>query len=93
MSGGYFDYQEYKISQIADEIQHLIDTNDDDTKDEWGTPRGNHYQKKVIDRFDVAIRTLWQAFEMVRRIDYLVSDDDGEDTFLQRWAEESLPNE
>ena len=92
MSGGHFDYQEYKISEIADEIQHLIDTNADDTKDEWGNPRGNHYPTEKLDWFKIAIKTLRQAFKMAHRIDYLVSGDDGEDTFLRLWTEEGLPD-
>lgn len=40
MSGGHFDYGCFKISQFAEDLQHEIDVNDDDTKNEYGGSRG-----------------------------------------------------
>jgi len=34
MSGGRFQYQQYSIWQIAEEIQHVIDNNNDETLNE-----------------------------------------------------------
>ena len=39
-------------------------------------------------RFKIASHTLKKAATMAQRIDWLVSGDDGEDTFLKRWAKE-----
>ncbi len=36
MSGGYFQYEQYKIQYIADSIQTLIDNNDSQERNEWG---------------------------------------------------------
>lgn len=88
MSGGHFDYQQYRIEDIANSIDELIESNDDKTLDEWGYQRGRGFTKETIDRFKQAAHTLRQAAEMAQRVDYLVSDDDGEESFHQRWAKE-----
>lgn len=85
MSGGRFGYAQYKIGQIADEIEHLIEINDSDELNEWGDPVGRGYQPEVIERFRLAVATLRKAEVMAQRVDWLVSDDDGEESFLRRW--------
>jgi hypothetical protein len=49
MSGGHFDYQEYKIIQIADGVEHLILTNDSTELDKWGDRIGKGYPPEVIE--------------------------------------------
>ena len=88
MSGGHFDYQQYRIDQIADDIQELIRDNNDTCMNAYGGTVGRHYTPETIRRFKVAVTTLRMAAKMANRIDYLVSDDDGEETFLQRWDED-----
>ena len=88
MSGGYFDYQQYRIEDIATAIDELIGTNDDNRPDEYGTPRGLGYSPETIARFREAAHTLRRARDMAQRIDWLVSGDDGEDSFHKRWAAE-----
>ena len=88
MSGGHFHYAQYKIGQIADEIEHLIETNDNDELNDWGDPVGRGYQPEVIERFKLAVATLRKAEVMAQRVDWLVSDDDGEKSFLRRWDED-----
>ena len=56
-------------------------------KDEWGDI-GHHYPQQIIERFKQAAHTIRQAQEMVQRVDWLVSGDDGEETFLSRWCHE-----
>jgi hypothetical protein len=36
MSGGHFQYKQWEIGNIADEVEQLILTNDSEEKDEWG---------------------------------------------------------
>lgn len=88
MSGGHFHYAQYKIGQIADEIEHLIETNDSDELNDWDDPVGRGYQPEVIERFKLAIATLRKAEVMAQRVDWLVSGDDGEKSFLRRWDED-----
>ena len=88
MSGGHFDYQQYKCHDIATMIDELIASNDDDTLDEFGNRRGRGYGPEIILRFKVASHALKRAATMAQRIDWLVSGDDGEESFLRRWSEE-----
>ena len=88
MSGGHFDYNQWKISQIADDIEQLIESNDDETLNRFGDKRGYGYTPETIERFKVAVSTLRKAYKMAQRIDWLVSGDDGEESFHRRWNEE-----
>jgi hypothetical protein len=88
MSGGHFEYLQYRISDIAEEIQRLIDSNEDSTMNEWGETNGRFYSATVIGRFREAVLALRRAQIMAHRVDWLVSGDDGEDSFLSRWDEE-----
>lgn len=91
MSGGHFFYIQDKIEEAACEIDQLIASNDDDTLDKYGDRLGRHYAPKVIARFRTAARVARLAAAMIRRVDWLVSCDDGEDNFIARWSEDCEP--
>ena len=91
MSGGHFEYQQYRIDDIAVEIKELIESNNDETKNEWGDARGRNYPPEIIEKFKEAQHTLRQAAEMAQRVDWLVSSDDSEESFLRRWEKEVRP--
>ena len=74
MSGGHFDFKQYQIEYIAEEIDDAIEKNDDETLNEWGGRRGNGYPPEVIEKFREAAHTLRQAAEMAQRIDWLLSN-------------------
>ena len=78
MSGGHFNYAQYKIGDIADSIEQLIF---DDSEDSDG-----RYTDETISEFRTALRLLRRAQIYAQRIDWLVSCDDGEDTFRKRLA-------
>ncbi|MBL0712133.1 MAG: hypothetical protein JJV98_00400 [Desulfosarcina sp.] len=42
----------------------------------------------IIEKFKEAMLTLRMAEAMAQRIDWLVSGDDGEESFLRRWNED-----
>ena len=86
MSGGHFEYQQYRLHDIASQIKELIESNDDEY--EWGYRRGNGYSAETIEKFKIAVDTLEKAAIMAQRVDWLVSGDDGEDSFHRRWDEE-----
>jgi len=86
MSGGHFEYQQYRLHDIASQIKELIASNDDEY--EWGYRRGNGYSAETIEKFKIAVDTLEKAAIMAQRVDWLVSGDDGEDSFHRRWDEE-----
>lgn len=88
MSGGHFDYQQYRIGQIADDIQLLIDSNDSTELNLYGDRVGCGYPREVVDRFREAVKVLRIAQIYAQRIDWLVSGDDGVEGFLARLAAE-----
>lgn len=88
MSGGAFDYNQYKLEYIADEIEHLIITNDSTELNQWGDPKGRGYNEKTIVEFKNAINLLRLAKMYAQRVDWLVSGDDGEEQFHERLRKE-----
>lgn len=84
MSGGYFDHQQYQITRIADDIEQVIANNDCDRLNEWGDKVGRGYSPEVIARFREAVESLRAAQVYAHRCDWLLSDDDGEDSFICR---------
>jgi hypothetical protein len=88
MSGGHIGYHRHRLEHIAFEIDELIAMNDSETLDRFGEKIGNGFSQEVIEKFDDAVHTLRQAAEMIERIDYLLSGDDGPDTFLRLWRTE-----
>jgi hypothetical protein len=85
MSGGHFDYNQYKISYIADEVEQLIYHNDSDIIDERGNYKcGSPFSEKTIAEFKKGLLILRQAEIYAQRIDWLVSGDDSEESFLAR---------
>ena len=78
MSGGYFNGSEYWFEEIENGIVDLIKSNNDD----------NWYDQKTIEQFSIGAKMAAIARVYAMRIDYLVSGDDGEDTFHKRLAEE-----
>jgi hypothetical protein len=74
MSGGYFDYAQYKISEIADSIEQLI--------------RDFDCSEETKKEFIVGLEAINKAVIYAQRIDWLVSGDDGEESFHRRLAED-----
>ena len=88
MSGGHIGYHRHRLEDIAFEIEELIAMNNSEALDRFGERIGNGYPKEIIEKFDDAVHTLRQAAEMVQRIDYLLSGDDGQESFLRLWQTE-----
>jgi hypothetical protein len=80
MSGGHFDYQQFQLTQIADEIELLIQNNG---KDEWYT-----FSERDLTEFRKGLVYMKIAYIYAQRIDWYVSGDDGEDSFHKRLKEE-----
>jgi len=107
MSGGAFDYNQYKIGYIIEEIEEVINDNGrKKTKEElkqevWRDPDWYKkypedlfyykYPDEVIDKMKEGIEVLKRAQIYAQRIDWLLSGDDGEESFLRR-LEEDLNN-
>ena len=88
MSGGHFDYHQYQIREIADEVEQLIFGNNDETLTEFGDRKGYFFSDETIDEFKTGLEYLRKAAIYAQRIDWLVSGDDGEETFHKRLKED-----
>ena len=79
MSGGHFDYDEHRCADMATSILEWVDDNQ-----HWLSP-------EAMARLRLAADTLTLAGTMAHRVDWFISCDDGEDSFLERWDEDGLP--
>lgn len=104
MSGGRFEYSQWKIRDIAEEVDKEIRRNgrkktDQEIKDEsWHDPEW--YEKYPEDRYhykypDEVIKEFEKGYYILRlaeiyaqRIDWLLSGDDGDESFIERLAQE-----
>lgn len=84
MSGGKFDYLQYNFLQIADDIDSTIIRHRKNELDEWE----DRYSDDTLMKFEEASRVIRGAYVYVNRIDYLISGDDGEETFHERLNED-----
>lgn len=78
MSGGTFEYIQYRMGEVAHDIREKFEDYADTC-----TPQ-------TIARFKDAVKTLERAEMMVHRIDWFISCDDSEESFNQRWDEEGI---
>ena len=104
MSGGHFNYDQYKIGYIADSIEQEIERNGrEKTREEmkaegWKDPNWYErypedkfyyeYPPEVIEQFKIAVKKLREAQVYAHRVDWLLSSDDGEESFLRRLKED-----
>jgi hypothetical protein len=88
MSGGTFDHTESHMREIAEYIEEIIKHNDDEDLDCYGDRIGKGFDASVIAKFKETVEALNRAHAMVRRVDYLLACDDGEESFHNRWNEE-----
>ena len=107
MSGGRFEYEQYKIGYIADCIESAIDNSGraktpEEIKDGFRTsewydeyPEDKFYYEypaDIITEFKNAVKYLRIAHIYANRIDWLLSGDDGEESFRRRLKEELKEN-
>lgn len=84
MSGGTFDYDQYRLEEIQREIRRIINNNN--IEDEYGF--ATKYSQETINKLEKAIDILREAYIYTQRIDYLYAADDGEETFHKRLNED-----
>ena len=96
MSGGYFEYNQYRINDIVDKIERVLNRQGKEKpKDElYGDaeyfekyPDEKYYYtypKQVQERLREAVKQLKIAAVYAQRVDWFLSGDDGEDTFIER---------
>jgi hypothetical protein len=92
MSGGFFNNLQYHLDQIAGDIEDEIYYNNSVEVNEHNDRRGNGYSEETIQEMKLAVWYLKLAFVYAQRIDWLLSGDDGEETFHERLARDLVKN-
>ena len=78
MSGGRFEYlqRRYEWQDAIDLIRKIIEKNP------------YNFEPEVIEEFKKGLKIIQEAKIYLERIDYLLSDDDGPESFLKRLKED-----
>jgi exonuclease VII small subunit len=100
MSGGHWDYIQYRFTDITEDIEKLIEQNGKEKTEEelreesWRDldwyekyPEDKfhtEYPEEVIEEFKKGVEIIKQAQIYIQRLDWLLSGDDGEESFLKR---------
>jgi len=86
MSGGFFEYNQYKIYQIAEELEDVILKNGKkrERRESWEDEYNYEYPPEVIAKFKEGLEFLKKAHIYAHRIDWLLAGDDGEESFIER---------
>jgi hypothetical protein len=104
MSGGHWDYIQYRFTDIVEDINKLIENNgkektvEEMKNDGWRDPDWYtkypedkfhyKYSDETIEEFKKGAKIIAEAQVYIQRIDWLLSGDDGEDSFLKRLKED-----
>ena len=100
MSGGRFDYDQFRIKSIAEQIEeHLDDMGKErydvdfldmrDFYDKYPEQKYNPVESDIVqEKMREAIKALKIAHIYAQRVDWYLSGDDGEESFLSRLEQE-----
>lgn len=103
MSGGHFDYIQSRLEwEVIEEIEKIVKRNGKEIpiKDRPSWNDSEYYEKypeeklysnyseETIEEFKKGIDIIKQAYVYIQRVDWLLSGDDGEDTFHERLKED-----
>jgi len=96
MSGGHFDYNQYYIDKIIEDIEEHLESMGKEREDVDNPYRREFYSEypelrtypveseEVQERMRQAIRALKIAKVYAQRVDWYLSGDDGKESFLER---------
>lgn len=76
MSGGHFNYVQCRFREVAEELGEMCTPDNENFCGE--------YTKETLRQFEIAKEFIEKSAVYLQRIDWLVSGDDGEDTFHER---------
>jgi len=87
MSGGTFDYSQYRIIDIIETIQSHINRQGEKIDYQYGDEH-QIFQPEVLKRLQDAIECLKKAYVYAQRVDRFLAGDDGDETFIWRLDKE-----
>ena len=88
MSGGTWNYIQYRFRDIEYDLNKLIEQNNSEELNEWGEMIGNHYSPETIEKLRATAKHVRETAIMLERADYLIAGDDSERGFHKRWDED-----
>ena len=103
MSGGHWEYLQYRLEDVSDDLLKLVEKNgqpksaeeikEERLNDEWYEkyPEEKYHYKypdEVIEEFKKGAVAIKLAQTYMQRLDWLLSGDDGEESFLERLKDE-----
>ena len=77
MSGGYFDYTQFRIMNSRVVLCKYLENLE-----------AGAYRPETLAKLRECEQTLRLAGNMLHRVDWFLSADEGEETFHERWAED-----
>lgn len=104
MSGGHWDYLQYRFTDVAEDVKKLIEKNGKEkterelTEDSWRDPEWYEkypedkfhykYSDEIIEKFKEGLKHIELAHIYMQRLDWLLSGDDGDESFISRLEED-----
>lgn len=87
MSGGRYDYKQYELNDFADDLERIAHNGREVF---WGHGEEifDKYPEDISEAFLTGARKLREASVYLHRADWLLSGDDGEDSFRERLKED-----
>ena len=95
MSGGTFEYKQYHIEQLIEDMELLLKRVDKEPIDSFECDSLKNYIddkdsfKKIVEK---NIDLLKKSYIYTKRLDWFISGDDGEETFYERLEEDFNKN-
>ena len=89
MSGGRFDYLQFRFTEIVDAIEKEIEENNKlpMRSSYYSDSEPNNFSEETLAEFRNGIDAIKKAQIYAHRIDWLLSGDDNEETFHKKLAE------
>jgi hypothetical protein len=104
MSGGHWDYLQYRFTDVVEDIKKEIEKSgklktqeelkeefyrDSDWYEKYPEDKFHYkYPDEVIEEFEKAVDIIAKAQVYIHRIDWLLSCDDGDESFIKRLKED-----
>jgi hypothetical protein len=100
MSGGHFNYVQYRLEEEVEKLKNIIEKNNvamtsEEIRDSYfffgdldETFYHSQYSDKTIEEMKKGLEYMSKAAIYLQRIDWLVSGDDSEESFLERLKED-----
>lgn len=90
MSGGRYEYKQHAIRDIYECIEHALEVQGQLDSIHWQDGENYHetFRPDVEQAMKEGVEALKKAYIYAHRIDWFLSGDDGEDSFLRRLNEE-----